>query len=234
MNSYLIFFIILSVVFPSITYIVTMNFISTGVVLLLTALYLFLYAYPKLKKMLEENRGFHSCFSFINSYIISLSVKGSLLGAFESTKLLMDKDYQDMTSGISNLNEEERLDYLKKYYNYDIYYLFLSMIKIWVEQGGDIFKISHYLIEEARREEDYLIKCENISKRKIVEFSMLWSFTLLIILVLRFSLNSFYLLITKNLLFQVAIVLLFSLLLLSIHLLLAKIMNSQIRGFRNA
>ena len=233
MNSYLILFIIITVICPSITYVVTMNFISSSTVLLLTGLYLFLYAYPKLKKMSEENKGFHSCYSFINSYIISLSVKGSLLAAFESTKLLMDSSYVEITSGISNLNEEERLDYLKQYYNFDIYYLFLTMIKIWIEQGGDIFKISHYLIEEARREEDYLIKCENISKRKVIEFSMLWTFTLLIILVLRFSLNTFYSLITKNLLFQIAIVLLFVLLLLSIHVLVTKITTSQIRGYRN-
>lgn len=226
-------FLILSIVFPSISYVVTNNWISSLVVLLLTALYLFLFAYPKIKKTLTRNHAFHSCYSFINTYIVNLSVNGSLLASFESTRLIMDHEYVELIDGLSNLNELEKLDYLKKHYDFDIYFLFLTVIKVWVEQGGDIFNVSHYLIEETRREEDYLIKCENISKRKMVEFSMLWVFTLIIIIALRFTLNSFYLQITKNLLFQVAIVSLFVLLLLSIHLLIYKISKVQIRGYRN-
>ena len=233
MNSILILFIILTIAFPSITYIVTNNLISTLIVMLITGLYLFLYAYPHIQKSIKRNKSFHSCYSFINTYIISLSVNGSLLAAFESTKLTMDLEEKQVIDGLSNLSELEKLDYLKKYYDFDIYYLFLSVIKVWVEQGGDIFHLAHYLIEETRRDEDYLIKCEQISKRKSVEFSLLWVFTLIIIIALRYSLNSFYSQITRNLLFQVAIVSIFVLLLLSVHLLVTKINNIQIKGYRN-
>ena len=233
MNSILIFFIIISVAFPTVTYIVTDNWISSLVVLLATVLYLFLYAYPKLKKIIKTNKNFHSCYSFINTFITSISVKGSLLSAFDSTRLIMDEEYRVIIDGLSNLNELERLDYLKKYFDFDIYYLFLTIIKIWVEQGGDILTISHYLIDESRNNEDYLIKCEHITRRKLVEFTSLWIFTLFIILMLRFSLNSFYLLITRNLLFQFAIVSLFLLLLLSLHMLIVKISNVEIKGYNH-
>ena len=145
----------------------------------------------------------------------------------------MDKDYIDIIDGLTTHNEEEKLDYLKRHYDFDIYYLFLSVMKIYIEQGGDILNISYYLIEESRRNEDYLIKCEGISKRKIIEISMLWSFTLLIVLILRFSLNSFYYQITNLLLFQVAIVALFLLLLVSIHLIIMKVGKIEIKGYRN-
>ena len=102
-----------------------------------------------------------------------------------------------------------------------------------MEQGGDILSISYYLTEELRRDEDYLIKCESISKRKVIEFSMLWMFTLLIVLILRFALNSFYLKITNLLLFQVAIGLLFLLIIASIHLFIAKTNKVEVRGYRN-
>ena len=233
MNSLLILFITISVILPTISYVATDNFISAAIVLVVTALYLFLYAYQKVKMMMEENKKFHSCYTFINSFIISLSVNGSLLQSLESTKLLMDKEYSNIIDGLSNLNEMERLDYLKKYYDFDIYYLFLSVMKIYIEQGGDILKLSYYLIEESRRSEDYLIKCENISKRKIVEFTMLWVFTLLITIILRFTLNSFYHQITNFLLFQVAIVILFMLVIASIHLLIMKMIKVQVRGYRN-
>ena len=234
MNNILILFITLTIVFPSITYVTTNNWISTSVVLLVTGLYLFLYAYPKVKKVLKRNELFHSCYTFINSFIISLSTNSSLLSALDSTKLTMDKEYVTIIDGLTNLNEMERIDYLKRYYEFDIYYLFLSVVEIFVEQGGDILTLSYYLIEESRRNEDYLIKCENISRRKIVEFSLLWIFTLLIIIILRFSLNTFYHQITNLLLFQFAIVLLFMLLVASIHLLILKVSNTEIRGYRNA
>ena len=234
MNTVLILFITLSLIFPTITYVVTNNWISTAVVLLATALYLFLYAYPKVKKLLKRNEMFHSCYTFINSFIITLSTNSSLLNALESTKLVMDKEYVTVIDGLTNLTEMERIDYLKKYFEFDIYYLFLSVLEIYIEQGGDILTLSYYLIEESRRNEDYLIKCENISRRKIIEFSMLWVFTLLIIIILRFSLNSFYYQITNFLLFQFAIVILFMLVIASIHLLILKLSNVELRGYRNA
>lgn len=233
MNNILIFFIVLTIIFPSITYVVTTNWISTSIVLVISALYFFLYAYQKVTKSNVRNKRFHSCYSFINSFIISLGVKGSLLSAFESSKLTMDQDYLEIVNGLSNLKEEERLDYLKKYYDFDIYYLFLSMIKIWVEQGGDIFRLSYYLVEESRREEDTLIKCESITKRRIIEFSVLWIFTLLILILLRFTLNSFYSLITNYLLFQVAIVALFCLVIVSLHLFIVRSTNVYVKGYHN-
>ena len=232
MNNTLILFVIFAVLFPSITYIVTENFISTGIVLVITGLYLFLYAYQRVNKMLDRNKKFHSCYTFINSFIISIATKGSLMAAFESSRLVMDKEYITYIDGLTSYNEEEKLDYLKRYYEFDIYFLFLSVMNIYIEQGGDILTISYYLNEESRRNEDYLIKAEELSKRKILEFSMLWFFTLLIIIVLRFSLNSFYHQITNYLLFQVAIVSLFMLLILSIHLLIMRIINNEIKGYR--
>ena len=232
MNNILILFIIFTVTFPSITYIVTENFISTGIVLVATGLYLFLYAYPRVNKMIERNRRFHSCYTFINAFIISIATKGSLIAAFEATRLVRDKEYITYIDGLTSYKEEDKLDYLKRYYEFDIYFLFLSVMNIYIEQGGDILIISYYLNEESRRNEDYLIKTEEISKRKIIEFSMLWFFTLLIIIILRFTLNSFYHQITNYLLFQVAIVSLFMLLILSIHLLIMRITNNDIKGYR--
>ena len=233
MNNLLLLFITLTLTFPTVTFIATNNWITSAIVLVMTGVYLFLYAYPKVNKMLERNKKFHSCYTFINSFIIALSVKGSLISAFETTNGVMDQEYMTVIDGISNLAEEERLDYLKRHYDFDIYMLFLSVIKIYMEQGGGILSISYYLTEELRRDEDYLIKCESISKRKVIEFSMLWLFTLLIVLILRFALNSFYLKITNLLLFQVAIGLLFLLIIGSIHLFIVKTNKVEVRGYRN-
>lgn len=233
MNSFIILFSILSIIFGIVSFVATDNIISTLIVVTLSLLYFFLFALPKIKKVMKENTRFHSCYTFINSFIISLSVKPSLLTAFSNVTHLVDKESRETLEGIVNLKEEERLDYLKKIFNFDIYYLFLSVIKIWIEEGGDILRISHYLSEESRRKEEYLIHAERIMKRRSVDFAILWLFTLLIVVMLRFTLTSFYSYITNQVLFQVCIVSLFILILFSVHLLLMGFTNVHIGGNKN-
>ena len=190
-------------------------------------------ANKKLSKYVDLSHRFHSCYTFINSFIVSLSIKGSLIAAFDYVKLSMDKEYNSLIDGLANL-KEERLDYLKKYFPFDIYYLFLSIINIYQEQGGDILALSTYLISESRQHEDYLLSLESIFKRKVVEFASLWIFTLVILIILRFSLNQFYPLISVLLFFQISIAALFLVILLSIHLMINKYVYNELRGFENA
>ena len=110
MNNLLLLFITLTLIFPTITFIVTNNWITSAIVLVMTGVYLFLYAYPKVNKMLGRNKKFHSCYTFINSFIIALSVKGSLLSAFETTNGVMDQEYMTVIDGLSNLGEEGKED----------------------------------------------------------------------------------------------------------------------------
>lgn len=232
MNSITMLFISLSILISGVTFISTNNIISTLIVLLISILYFFLIAYKHVKKYIISSHRFHSCYTFINSFLVSLSIKGSLVAAFEYVKLNMDKEYNTIVDGISHLKEDEKLDYLKDYFDFDIYQLFLSVISIYIEQGGDILTLSNYLINEARRSEDYLIKSEGSGKRKIIDFGVLWLFTLVILIILRFALSQFYGLISSLLFYQISIVVLALIILLSIHLLIIRFTNLDIKGFK--
>ena len=233
MNSFDTLFIILALILTSITYVSTSSYLSSGVVLLVTLLYFYLFARNKINLYILRSKRFHSCYTFINSFLVSLSIKGSLIAAFDSVKLNMDKEYLTLYEGILALNDEEKLDYLSRYYSFDIYSLFLSIIRIYQEQGGEIFDLSRYLSTELRRSEDYLIKSESIIKRKIIDFAVLWFFTLLIVIILKYALNQFYDLISNLVFFKISVVALMVIVILSIHVLISKVVKIEIRGFKN-
>lgn len=212
-------------------YLATENILCSAVVLITSLAYFLFIGYPKLKKYAETSKRFHSCYTFINSFIVSLSIKGSIVSAFDYVKLNMDKEYLDIADGLASMNEEEKLEYLKKYFYFDIYKLFVSIVQIFQTQGGDIFSLSHYLINETRREEDYLTHSESMSKSRSIDFAVLWIFTILILMILRFSLTQFYGFISKLLFYQLSIVGMYLLMLVSIHMLIRKI-TSNFEGVR--
>lgn len=234
MGKFNLLFFILILLFTGVCYLSTNDLVCSAIVLISSLLYFFTIARLKISRYLVVSKKYHSCYTFINSFLISLSIKPSLISAFNAVKLNMDRDYISIYNGIVSLNDTEKLNYLKRYYKFDVFNLFLSIVKIFLEQGGDIFDLSRYLSNELRRSEDYLIKAESITRRKVVDFSLLWLFTLVILVVLKFALTQFYSLIANLLFFKITIVALFLVILLSIHILIVKATNIDIRGFKDA
>ena len=174
---------------------------------------------------------FKSCYNFINSFIISLSIKSTIPGAFESTLLTIDDEIKEEIEGISHMNDLEKLNYLKSYYHFHIYELFLNVITLYEDRGGNILDMSQHLISETQNQNEYIIKCESLSLRKWVEFTILWFLSLAILVILRFALNQFFDLIAKQLLFKVSIGVIFLLVLASIEVLARKSFSIDVKGW---
>ena len=124
----------------------------------------------------------------------------------------------------------ERLEYLKKYYPFYVYELFVSVIHLYIERGGNILDMSRFLLSELHNEQDYNHEYNSLGKRKMFDFSMLWSFSLLILVVLRFALHEHYSLISNQLFYQILIVILFLFILVSIEILNIKAHTFRKRG----
>ena len=75
MNKRFIFYLLITVVFASVSYVSTENIIVTSIVGGITILYFLLLAEPKIKKALYMNEKYHQCYQFINSFIISINVR---------------------------------------------------------------------------------------------------------------------------------------------------------------
>ena len=225
--------IIVSLIFSGVTFIATQNIFSPILIFVLSIAFFLLIARRQINKSQQKIHRYHQCFQFINSYLISLNVKGSLSSALESSYETADEGTKEIIDSIKELSEEEKINYLTKYFKFDLYHLFVDMVSLWNEQGGDILKMSHHLVEQVRLKEEYLLTCESLNRSKTIEFVVLWAIALVILASLRFALSQFFDRISKTIVYQVAVVVVMLFALLSIYILISRITSINLEGWKD-
>ncbi len=153
--------------------------------------------------------------------------------AIESSYETSDEGTREVLNSIKEMTEEEKIGYLSKYFKFDLYRLFVDVISLWNEEGGDILKMSQYLVNQARLKEQYLITCETIHRQKTIEFVTLWSISLAILAVLRFALSQFFSYIMNSLFYQIAVSVIILFALFSIYVLLTKVSKFDLEGWKD-
>ena len=232
MNSILVG-IIVSLVLTGISFITTQNIFLAIFIFLISILFFVLIVNRKIKKNQLKIHRYHQCFHFINSFIISLNVKGSMSAAIQSGYETTDEDTKALIDSIKELNEEEKIMYLSKYFKFDLYRLFVDTVNLWNEEGGDILKMSQYLINQVRLKEQYLITCETIHRQKTIEFVVLWTISLAILAALRFALSQFFERIRQTIFYQVAVSVILLFVLVSIYILVMRISKLDLEGWKD-
>lgn len=232
MNSILVG-IIVSLVLTGISFITTQNFFLAIFIFLISNVFFVLIVNRKIKKNQLKIHRYHQCFHFINSFIISLNVKGSMSAAIQSGYETTDEDTKALIDSIKELNEEEKIMYLSKYFKFDLYRLFVDTVNLWNEEGGDILKMSQYLINQVRLKEQYLITCETIHRQKTIEFVVLWTISLAILAALRFALSQFFERIRQTIFYQVAVTVIILFVLVSIYILVTRISKLDLEGWKD-
>lgn len=192
-------------------------FIPLGI-FLVYLLYYFVLIRKRIKNYLSKVETIHACYHFINSFIITLSVKESLEEAYQNGLRLAPASLTKESSEIENMTILERINFLRQYFNLAIYKMFLNIIGLYVDQGGNILNISDSLIRECTRVEKDLNESSAISNRHLVEFGILWLLSFFIMIFLRFALANFYIQMLKNPLIIALICLFYLLFLLAAHL----------------
>ncbi|MPN11080.1 hypothetical protein SDC9_158381 [bioreactor metagenome] len=118
---------------------------------------------------------------------------------------------------------------MERYFPFKIYKLFIEVIKLYEEQGGDILKMSDNLIKATKREEDYVIAVSEKSKRKLFEISLLWLFTFLILIFVRFGLANFFASVIAKPFFLASIAVFFLFVLVSVEFIFRNVFNSEMK-----
>ena len=231
--NYVLVGTVVSIVLTGVNFIASQNFLSSIFVFIITNAFFVLIVKRQMHKNQLKTHRYHQCFQFINTFIISLNVKGSMNSAFQSSYEAADDATKEIIDSIKELNEEEKLSYLIKYFKFDIYRLFVDTVKLWNEEGGDILKMSEYLINQARLKEQYLLNCESIHKQKTIEFVVLWSISLSILGILRFALSQFFLQISHSLFYQISISVIVLFALFSIYILVVRVCNCDLEGWKD-
>lgn len=162
----------------------------------------------------------HECFQFVNSFIIALSVKKTLGNAYQTVVSQTSGPLLAEMNAIKHLTSNEALEYLLTYFESPSYGLFLNVIHLYEDQGGDILVMGEFLVNEIRRDEEKLTITEKMGQRKLMNFIVLWLMTLVILVFCRFGISGFYQQMLENQVFVWMIVFFLFFLLFSVHVFL--------------
>lgn len=222
-------FISISLVLSIICYLTTANIIFAVLVLVLFSLYYFLFARKYFKKYLSVIRRVHSCYFFINSFIVTMSVKESYEEGYNSGLRINDQQLHLYAKELVDLSDYEKVKYLRSYFNLSIYKMFLNILEVYQDQGGNILSMSDNLIREATRVEKTTIESANSGIKHLVEFIVLWTLSFVILLFMRFGISDLYSKMLNDATFAPLIFVFFLLCLISIHLFIKTFINLSVK-----
>lgn len=214
--------IVVSLVIGGIAYLCSNNYYVAGGLTLVYLLYYLVIAMKKIKKYLANNERIHHCYHFVNSFIITMSVKGSLDDAYNNAIQGASGEFSDIVSELENMAVMERLEYLRQYFNLAVYKMFINVINIYQEQGGNLLSMGENLIQETTRIEETLNKSNSSIKKILVEFFVLWIISFGVLIFLRFGIPDFYETMLKSLPFFISLIVFFVLFLFSLHVFLTR------------
>lgn len=224
-----IVFIFTSLFVGVIAYLVSSLLIMGISVFLVYAVYYLMFIRKKIKIYLSKINQIHCCYHFINSFIITLSVKESIDDAYESGIRLNNKEFNEETEGLQSMPVYDRVVYLRKYFNLAVYKMFINVFDLYQDQGGNIINLSDALMRETTRTERSLAESKSIGEKRLVEFIILWILSFAVLLFLRFGISEFYVKMLSSTVFVVMIVIFFLLVLISIHLFVINFVDLSIK-----
>ena len=219
--------VLLSLVMGIMAWVGTDNLFLSAVFFLLSAGYCLFYLNKAFSKHREKVQKKHECFQFINSFIIALSVKKTLGNAYQTVESQTSGTLLAEMKAIAHMDTSSALDFLLQYFNSSTYGLFLNVIHLYTDQGGDILVMGEFLVNEIRRAEEKLTLSETMALRKLVNFAVLWLMTLIILVFCRFGISGFYHQMLQNRLFLVLICFFLLFLLFSFHVFFQRYLGEE-------
>lgn len=225
--------LIVSIALFFICFISTENYISAAFVFVVSLLYFVIFANKVMKNKDEKKTRFMESFQFVNNFLISLSIKGHASGALASALESQNEETKELLNSLDSDDPMDKVRYLKNYFRFDVYYLFIDLVTLYNEEGGDILQMSSHLLNQIRELEEYIVNVERINKNTLLEFAILWTFSLTVLAILRFSLDDFFKYVVGNNFYQISVVLILLFTLASIHIAISKVTKFEIRGWNN-
>lgn len=224
--------IFVSFILGIVAYFTSNNYILAGVVIVVNLFYYLVIGRNKIKQYLLTNFRIHNCYHFINAFLITMSVKDSLDDSYFNATQGASGEYQDIVSELNDMPIMDKIEYLRKYFNLAVYKMFINVLNIYLDQGGNFLTMGDALLQETTRIEDTLNKSNRSIKKVSIEFGVLWMITFGVLIFLRFGVQDFYLTMLTSIPFFVSLCLFFVLFLLSVHVFIRRATSIYIKGDR--
>lgn len=222
-------FIIISLFVSGLCYLTALNMLYAVLIFILFLLDYFIFLRKSFNEYYSLKERVHICYHFINSFVITLSVKESLDDAYLNATRIKGKRFHELSNGISDKPVVEKIKYLRDYFDLSIYKMFLNVFELYEDQGGNILQMSDNLIRECTRTEKALTETTSISFKHLVEYIVLWSMSLGILVFMRFSISDFYTSMLANKTVGLMIFIFYLLALVSLHLFINTFTNLTIK-----
>ena len=184
--------LLLSCVVASIAYLASSSMLLALLVLVSYFGVTVLLCLPRFRLLQRKRQARKDCFRFMNSFITTCSVTSSLIKSFEVACEGATGDMKEALSGTDGNKVEDRLSFLSPYFQSPLYEVFLSVVFIYQNRGGDILALSSALLEEAAKVEADGDKRLKGGASRMLKHGLLWVMSLGIVAFLRFALSSFY------------------------------------------
>lgn len=191
MNILITFFAI-SLYFGAICYVITDSFYIAIMIFAMTFLVFGVLINPLVKRGSEKKKKGHELFHFINHFIVSLAVTLSIDQAFNDSIIDIKGDFKEVVESIDVMTTNDKLTYLSQYFESDLYHVFLSIVTLFQEEGGDLLEMASPLLIEATKNEEKRNAMEGLEKKSFIQFGSMWFLSTLILAFLRFGLSNFY------------------------------------------
>ena len=215
-------YILMVLVIAAVSYITSLNIYIPIVVFVTYLFYYFLFGRKILQKRNQLLRRVHACYHFINAFIISMSVKESLEDAYQGGIRFEDKELNEITNELENMKVSDRILYLREFFNLAVFKMFINVLNLYQDQGGNILNMSDELISESTRIEKSVSESISTSNHYLGQFILLWVMSIGILIFIRFSIDSFYQTMLKSSLFVGFLLVFFLVILFSIHLFITR------------
>lgn len=233
MNSIITIGIVISILLGVSGFVASNNSIIGIIILVISILYFIFLARPIYSRYQTKISRFHLCYHFINTFIVSLSIRGSISSALDNSLDVMPDDFHKDIENIETFSIEEKFDFINKYFRFHVFSLFLDLLRIYEEQGGNILEMSSHLLDEVRLIEEYISTSQSISRKKIGEFVILWALTIGIMVFMRFALSEFFVTISSQVFYPIGILAILLFCLVTIHMAIMKMTNLKIKGWND-
>ena len=198
MKNLWIFFIFIAFLLGGACYFSTDSILYSGLIVLIVIVDYFLLISKRFRHFSSLIERVHTSYHFINSFVITFSVKNSLEDAYQNAIRINNKRLNDETNALTEMPVIERVRYLKDYFSLSIYSMFLNVLDLHQDQGGNILNMADNLLRECTRTEKSLSDSLSIGNKHLKEFIILWLMSIGILVFMRFSLKDFYGSMLKN------------------------------------
>lgn len=148
---------------------------------------------PALKKMKFHKIQMQDMNQIINALVLQISVTPSLYTSLEAIFPNLSISLQEK---IGDIREEAPLDVMERLnfgFNHPVFSIFNQILKLYVEQGGDIIAMTQQIVNQANQVKTYTMDYLQVKNKKMKELLVSWGFSWLTMIYMRYLLSQYYL-----------------------------------------